>query len=123
MAKNRPIQIRVFADDNNGQKHGTFTGPPPKLRVNQGDTITWDLQVVPNDPTAEFSIQFLNGITPLVDGRGNLVFQFGPVSGSATYQVKNPDPNPTEYQYQIHVTTENGTFSIDHCPVVDDSGN
>ena len=121
----RPAEIHIFTQDNhngNGLKHGTFAGPPPKLTVDQGDAITWTLRVEPADQNPTFAIQFLNGRTPLVDAQGNDVQGFGPVAGPATYYIRNPDLNPTEYLYQVTVYTTCGTFSIDHCPVVDDSG-
>jgi hypothetical protein len=105
----RALRITVYQDDGNGQKHGTFTGPPPKMRVNVNDPMKWDVDVVPADKDATFEVNFQGFSWPFA---GNPV----PITDNKERQAVNEGL----YHYAVKVTTSAGTvFRIDQCPEAD----
>jgi hypothetical protein len=111
-----PLEIHVHRKASPaGHKEGTFTGPPPKVRVDVGDSMQWTLKVEPPDLTARFVIRFLGFSWPFA---GPLADINGDISG--------PSPNPAlpvankgSYLYAVQVTTVDGPYTIDHCPEAD----
>jgi hypothetical protein len=103
----RALRITVYQDDNNGQKNGTFTGPPPKMRVDLNDTMKWDLDVVPADKNATFEINFDGFSWPFAGSPAPIT------GGTGALQAVNEGL----YHYAVKVTTSAGTvFRIDQCP-------
>jgi hypothetical protein len=108
----RPLHITVHRDDDSGQKHGTFIGPPPKMRVDLKDYMKWDLTVVPRDDTAKFEINFLGPFWPF-DGNPTTITEDTPELQAV---------NGGSYLYAVKVTTVGGVFTINHCPEADVGG-
>jgi hypothetical protein len=111
MPQPRTLEIHVHRIGNpNNHKPGTFTGPPPKMRVDVGDTMTWTLTVHPADPTATFEVRFLGPFWPF---QGPLA----PITAAAP--APSPAVNPGSYLYAVQVTAATWSFTINHCPEAD----
>jgi hypothetical protein len=111
MPKPRTLEIVVHRPGSSaGHKEGTFTGPPPKMRVDLQDPMTWNLRVDPPDPTANFEINFRGSFWP---------FQGAPRPITATAPAPSAAVNPGSYIYAVKVTAATWSFSIDHCPEAD----
>jgi hypothetical protein len=106
----RTLHISVHRNGNAaGHKQGTFTGPPPKMRVDLNDYMIWDLTVDPPDDTARFEINFRGAFWPFAGVPGPI--------NAATGQLQAI--NAGSYIYAVKVTAATWSFSIDHCPEAD----
>jgi hypothetical protein len=80
------------------------------MRIPPGSTVSFDLQVTPNDPNAQFRLTF--PATPFtLDGTatGNPVFS---ITDSRPYTAVFAGV----FHYKVHVDTADGPFEISHCP-------
>ena len=99
------ITIKVLTDNSNQGNRGTFVGPPPHVKVDVGDTVTFEVD--PDD--SEFSVVFV-GLSPFPV---NVLTDDTP-SAVVTY--------PGHYHYQVSVTLDDGegdTFRITSCPEIE----
>jgi hypothetical protein len=115
MPKPRTLEIVVHRPGSSaGHKVGTFTGPPPKMRVDLQDPMTWTLKVDPPDNSANFVINFRGAFSPFA---GNPVS----ITNAPGTNATNPLPavNPGSYIYAVKVTAATWDHSIDHCPEAD----
>jgi hypothetical protein len=99
----RNIMINVLPNDSNQGNRGTFLGPPPHVKVDVGDMVTFD--VTPANST--FSVVFV-GLSPFLV---NLLTET-----DCSAEVKYPG----SYHYQVSVTLpDGGTFRITNCPEIE----
>jgi len=100
---NRNIMINVLPNDSSQGKRGTFLGPPPHVKVDVGDIVTFD--VTPTNST--FIVLFV-GLSPF-----SLT--------SLTDQSRSAEvAYPGIYHYQVSVTLPDGvTFRITNCPEIE----
>ena len=115
MPAHKTLRIVVHSDNNNGEKHGTFTGPPPKMRVDLNDLVRWNLQVVPNDAGATFEITFPGPSSPFLDANGRPIL-------SITDSQELPAVTEALFHYSVTVTAKGGRFQIRHCPELEVGG-
>ena len=111
MPANKTLRIHVHRNGG-GHKAGTFEGPPPKMRLDVNDTVTWDLQVSPADLAATFELRF---------GGFSWPFAGAPAVIAGTAAVSAPNPpaaviNRGLFHYAVKVTTVNGDYVIQDCP-------
>jgi hypothetical protein len=100
---NRNILINVLPNDSSQGKRGTFVGPPPHVKVDVGDIVTFD--VTPTNST--FIVLFV-GLSPFP------VNQLTDQYRTATVTF------PGIYHYQVSVTLpDGGTFRITNCPEIE----
>jgi hypothetical protein len=101
---NKNILINVLTEHTSQGKRGTFLGPPPHVKVDLGDTVTFD--VLPAG--SPFTINFV-GLSPFQ------VTSLTQDNRSATVTYHG------HYHYQVSVTlTDNGeTFRITSCPEIE----
>ena len=99
----RNIQIIVLEENSDQGKRGTFLGPPPHVKVDVGDTVTFN--VTPAGST--FLVVFV-GLSPFpVDHLTDT---------NRTAEVRFPGT----YHYQVSVTLSDGTtFRITKCPEIE----
>ena len=100
---NRTISIIVLTADGPQGKRGTFLGPPPHVKVNVGDLVTFVV-----DPAgSQFTVVFV-GLSPF---DVNVLNNANP---SAEFKF------PGHYHYQVSVTLpDGGTFRITSCPEIE----
>jgi len=101
----RNISINVLLENSSQGKRGTFLGPPPHVKVDVGNTVTFD--VTPEDST--FIVLF-NGLSPFD------VHRLTEQNRSAVVRF------PGLYHYQVSVTLsdeEETTFRITSCPEIE----
>jgi len=110
------VKIKVHRNGS-GEKKGTFTEPPPKLRVDPNEWIKWDLQVAPPDPPETFEIRFQGFSSPFKDAAGAPILTLNQAS-PALQAV-----NKALYHYAVKVTTATDEFKIEACPELDVSDN
>jgi hypothetical protein len=109
--EHKVLEIHVHRTGNGaGHKKGTFTGPPPKLRLDVNDYMQWTLKVDPPDDTATFEIRFPGFSWPFA---GNPALIGGT---SATPSADLQAINGNLYHYAVKVTTVEGDFTIKDCP-------
>lgn len=97
------ITISVLTHNSNRGNRGTFLGPPPHVKVNVGDTVTFDV----TPPDSSFSVVFV-GLSPFPV---NVLTNENP-SAAVTY--------PGIYHYQVSVTMPEGAiFRITDCPEIE----
>ena len=107
----KTVRITVHSDNGNGEKKGTFTAPPPKLRVDTNQLVEWNLQVTPNDAGATFEVRFSGFSSPFNDANGDPILTVTDTS-PALQAV-----NKALYHYSVRVNTSGGeVFTIDGCP-------
>jgi len=100
---NRNILINVLPNDTSQGKRGTFLGPPPHVKVDIGDIVTFD--VTPGGST--FAVVFV-GLSPF------------PVNLLTDQNCYAAVTYPGIYHYQVSVTLSNGdTFRITNCPEIE----
>ena len=114
----RTLTIDLHRAGSPRQHRGTFTGPPPKMRLRPGTVISFDLRVTPNDPSATFEVTF--PATPFTDN--------DTPTGRPVFSITNSAPHvglfQGLYQYKVKVTTTDQqgrveVFEISHCPELD----
>src|SRR6476661_4380610 len=99
---NKNILITVLPNDTNQGNRGTFLGPPPHVKVDLGDTVTYEV-----DPAGSpFIVNFV-GLSPF----------------DAT-SLTNANPSAIvkyhgHYHYQVSVTLSGETFRITSCPEIE----
>src|SRR5262245_3600668 len=99
--REKTITIQVLDTETERGNRGTFIGPPPHVKVNLGDNVTFN--VIPDDST--FSVNFV-GLSPF---QNNLLVL---TDSNPTAVVRYPG----HYHYQVSVTLSNGdTFRITSC--------
>jgi len=99
----RNIQIIVLRENSDQGKRGTFLGPAPHVKVDVGDTVTFN--VMPAD--SKFLVVFV-GLSPF------------PVSHLTDTNRSAEVTFPGTYHYQVSVTLSDGaTFRITNCPEIE----
>jgi hypothetical protein len=100
---NRNILINVLTNNSSQGNRGTFLGPPPHVKVDIGDIVTFD--VIPPDST--FAVVFV-GLSPF------------PVNLLTNHDRTAAVTYPGIYHYQVSVTLPEGdTFRITNCPEIE----
>jgi len=100
---NKSIEIRVLTTNSTHGNRGTFLGPPPHVKVDVGDTVTF--AVDPNG--SAFSVVFV-GLSPF------------PVNVLTNHNPNAVVTYPGTYHYQVSVTLDGGdTFRITSCPEIE----
>jgi plastocyanin len=100
---NKNITINVLPSDSNQGNRGTFLGPPPHVKVDIGDTVTFN--VTPTGST--FAVVFV-GLSPF------------PVNDLTDSSPTAAVTYPGIYHYQVSVTLSSGeTFRITNCPEIE----
>jgi hypothetical protein len=95
--------INVLPIDSSQGKRGTFLGPPPHVKVDIGDMVTFD--VTPEDST--FAVVFV-GLSPF------------PVNHLTDQNRSAEVIYPGIYHYQVSVTlSDRATFRITNCPEIE----
>jgi plastocyanin len=105
---NRNILIRVSSANSASGKAGTFTHPPPKVKLDVGDTVTWDPGANGTLPNA-FQVRFQGFRSPFQSGDTD-------ISNNNNYQTV---ANPGVYHYSVKVTIGGVPFTIEGCPEFD----
>jgi hypothetical protein len=115
------IGIDVTRTDSEAQLKGTFTQPPPLVRVKQFTFVQWQLNKVhPNDT---FVVSFSNA-SPF-SGNQTTGSPFPKLSAFSDRSAPQLAVNEGNFHYQVFVTDGNTgvVYSINNCPEMDVDGN
>ena len=120
-AETTSIAIEVTRNSNGAQLSGTFTQPPPLVRVKRYSYVQWQLNKThPNDT---FVVSFRDG-SPF-SGNQTTGSPFPKLNAFGDRSGAQLAVNEGNFHYQVFVTDgETGNvFSIDNCPELDVDGN
>ena len=113
VTSDKTLTITLHRRGSPDEKKGTFTGPPPKMRIPPGVGVSFNLKVTPNDNTATYTVTF--PATPFtVDDT---------VNGTPLFTITDATPHKAVFaglfHYRISVNTSDGPFEINNCPELD----
>ena len=95
------IQVREADDGATGERKGTFTHPPSKVKTAPNSTVNWNLV----NPGATFKVRFRGFRSPFSSGE---------------LDIDNENPrtatNPGVYHYAVQVTKGQDVYTIEQCP-------